>query len=83
MKQLLIKKKYVTERNKNIWYNENIKQQKKLTCKKENKWRNTCNEIGWSEFKCERNKLTKMIRNSKSFSISEKVKEAGKDSKAL
>ena len=72
-----IKSKVVTERKLNIWHNDSIKEQKKTTRKKENEWRRGRKQSQWDNFKYERNKLVKLIRQEKRNVISDKIISVG------
>ena len=77
------KEKIVRKRKLNTWYSDIIKEQKKITRKKEKKWRSNRIKVNWEEFKIERNKLNKIIRQEKKRVLSEKIIEAGTDTKKL
>jgi exonuclease III len=73
----------VTERKKEIWFNEDIKNQRKLVRRRERIWRHYKEDHQLRAFKVERNRLNRMLFAAKKETISEMVIKCGKDSKAL
>ena len=71
------KTKIVTERKLNIWYNDEIKNQKIVARKKENTWRRNRRDHAWQDFRRERNVLNYLIRREKRKVINGKIVEIG------
>ncbi|XP_070565305.1 uncharacterized protein [Ptychodera flava] len=75
--------KAVVERKHHIWYNDDIKDQKKLLRSRENIWRKYRQPHQWIAYKRCRNTLHYMIKAEKRKSISSKILESRSDTKKL
>jgi hypothetical protein len=78
-----LKEKTITLREKNPWYNENLREQKRICRKKERMWKNCQTDSSWQVFKKERRIYKQMLQESKRKSLSEKISECGRDVKQL
>ena len=65
------------------WYEDHVKNQKKVVRKREQIWRKYRETHQWKAYRIERNRYNRMLAGSKLRSISNKVKECGSDTKKL
>ncbi|KAJ8039622.1 hypothetical protein HOLleu_13673 [Holothuria leucospilota] len=72
----------ITERRKEIWFNDGIKQQRVIVRKGERIWRYHKNDSHYQVFKMERNELNRMFA-AKKETICETIVNSGNDSKEL
>lgn len=73
----------VTERRKEIWFNDVIKNQRTVVRRRERIWRQYKEDHQLKAFKIERNRLNRMLFAAKKCAISEMVVSCGKNTKAL
>ena len=78
-----MKEKMVTQRAKNPWYSEDIREQKRLFRNRERVWKKYKTPETWRALKVERNKYKKMLMKSKRDTLKQKVDACGKDTKKL
>ena len=60
-----LRKKVMSVRELRPWYNNNIAQEKKLRRKKERIWRKAKSTDSWNQYKLQRNKVSKLLNDSK------------------
>ena len=75
--------KRVTKRKTELWYNDQISDQKKLVRRRERVWLKYVEEHQWKAYTIERNRLNRMIFANKTETLCEKVVQCGKNSKKL
>ena len=73
----------ITERRKELWYNNRIREQRVVVRRRERIWRDYREEHQLIAFKSEQNRLNRMLFKPKSNVISNKVIKCGKDTKTL
>ena len=73
----------VTERKLNPWYNDFIREQKRVVRSCERRWLTYREKHQWMAFKHERNRYNFLVRYEKTQTISNKIVEIGKDTKKL
>ena len=78
-----IKRKRVTVRKKNPWYNEDIRELKQQLRRKENVFRKYKSKELWLAFCGSKKEYRKALYIAKKKSIGEKIKEFGKNIKEL
>ena len=83
-KQAPIKELKVTDRKKELWYEDHIKLQKRIVRNHEFIWnRFDHQDHHWKAFTIERNRFNRMVAGAKIRANSEKVLECGHDTKKL
>lgn len=75
--------KRVTKRKSELWYNEQIREQKRTVRRRERVWRRYAEDHQWKAYTIERNRLNRMIFANKKVTLCEKTEQCGKDSKKL
>ena len=75
--------KGVTKGKCEVWFNDQIINQKHTVRTSERKWRKYVTDRTWKTYTSERNKLNRIIFTNKKKPLSEKVIRCGKDSKRL
>ena len=78
-----VKEKTVTIREKNPWYTEEIRQQKRVFRNRERIWKRYRSKETWLALQEERRKYKKMLITAKHEKIKNLVNECGSDSKRL
>ena len=73
----------ITERRKELWYNNRIRDQRAVVRRRERIWRGYREEHQLIAFKSERNRLNRMLFKAKIDVISNEVIKCGKDTRAL
>ena len=73
----------ITERRKELWYNNRIREQRAVVRRRERIWRGYREEHQLIAFKSERNRLNRMLFKAKIDVISNEVIKCGKDTRAL
>ena len=71
-----LKTKQITIRTKYPWFNDDIKEQKKLVRRKEKEWKRTRSSETWAFLDQEKKKYRKMIKSEKITKISGMVQES-------
>ena len=69
--------------NRFLWYNEEIKEQRRVVRRKEKIWKCYKLESSWKAFKIEHSKYRRLLKDAKKMSIKEKVQDCKGDSKKL
>ena len=75
--------KNVTIRKNNLWYNDKIKEQKRIVQRRERVYRKHGQCHQWSAYIDERKKLRQLMRDTKTEIISEKINELRGNTKSL
>ena len=75
--------KVITERKKKPWFGNDLKQQKRKTCRREKVFRKYRLQSCWIAFDCERKKYWKMLLEAKTACYSKQVKDCKGDTKGL
>ena len=73
----------VKKRKPKMWYDEELKQQRKILKNREHKWFKYREDHHWLPYKCERNRYIKMLKFKKTHSVHQLVKQNSTDSKKL
>ena len=73
--------KTVIDQNRFLWYNEEIKEQRRVVRRREKIWKHYKLESSWKAFKKECSKYRRLLKDAKKMSIEEKVQDCKGDSK--
>ena len=65
------------------WYDEELKQQRKILKNRECKWFKYREESQWHPYKHDRNRYINMLKLKKTYSLHQQVKQNSTDSKTL
>lgn len=78
-----LKTKTMRKRELKPWFDEEVRQQRKITKKSEVKWKKRRSKVLWTAYQMERRKYISILRSKRKDTLSQKVIECGKDSRKL
>ena len=82
-KHALEKEKYIMVRSSNLWFTDEIKEQKRIVRRREQIWRWYGLIANWTALKTERQKYKRLLRDVKTQTICNKVADCNQDAKKL
>ena len=78
-----LKTKSISTRHTNPWFDDQLRQQKRVVRRRERIWRESKTELTWIAFKVEKLRYKRMLKHTCINAVSEQVHECATDSKKL